>query len=138
MEVDTKIDQLASVRGRVGFTPWDSVLLYGTGGLAIGHASAAANLTQNMGGFTVAGLGTFAPTTQTFTSSSSGTMFGWAVGAGADFKVTNNVFLGVEYLHYDFPKNTFAFTDGKGSGFSVGNDHLTVDAVKARVGFLFN
>jgi hypothetical protein len=41
-------------------------------------------------------------------------------------------------MHYDFPKNSFAFTDGQGSGFSLGNDHMKVDAVKASVGFLFN
>jgi opacity protein-like surface antigen len=126
--VDTKIDELASLRGRVGYAVWDNVLLYGTGGLALAHASATSTLTQTIGGS--------AP--QVSTSSASGTMLGWALGAGADFKLTQNVFLGVEYLHSDFPKNTFAFVDGNGSGFSLGNDHLKVDAVKARVGFLFN
>ncbi len=126
--VDTKIDELASLRGRVGFVAWENVLLYGTGGLALAHASATSTLTQTVDGF--------AP--QISKSSASGTMLGWALGAGVDFKVLPNMFLGVEYLHSDFPKNTFAFVDGKGGGFSLGNEHLKVDAVKARVGFLFD
>jgi hypothetical protein len=136
--VDTKIDMLSSVRGRVGFTPWDNVLLYGTGGLALAHASATSTITQSTAAFDIPGLGTIGATSNTSRSSTSGTMLGWALGAGLDFKVTPNVFVGVEYLHYDFPKNAFAFTDGKGAGFSLNNNHMQVDAVKARVGFLFN
>lgn len=126
--VDTKIDELASLRGRVGYTFWNDVLIYGTGGLALAHASATSTITQT--------IGTLAP--QISSSSASGTMLGWALGAGVDFKVLPNMFVGVEYLHSDFPKNTFAFVDGKGGGFTLGNEHLKVDAVKARVGFLFN
>jgi opacity protein-like surface antigen len=127
--IDTKIDELASLRGRVGYSVWnDNVLLYGTGGLALAHASATSTLTQTIDGA--------AP--QISKSSASGTMLGWALGAGADFRLTPNVFVGVEYLHSDFPKNTFAFVDGQGAGFTLGNEHLKVDAVKARLGFLFN
>jgi opacity protein-like surface antigen len=126
--VDTKIDELASLRGRIGFVAWDNALFYGTGGLALAHASATSTITQTIGALPA----------QISSSSATGTMLGWALGVGVDYKFTPNWFVGVEYLHSDFPKNTFAFVDGKGGGFSLGNEHLQVDAVKARVGFLFN
>jgi outer membrane immunogenic protein len=126
--VDTKIDELASLRGRVGFAAWDNALFYGTGGLALAHASATSTITQTIGSLPA----------QISSSTASGTMLGWAAGVGLDYKVLPNMFVGLEYLHSDFPKNTFAFVDGKGGGFSLGNNHLQVDAIKARVGFLFN
>lgn len=136
--VDTKIDELASIRGRVGFTPWADVLFYGTGGIALAHANSTATVTQSTAALVLPEVGTIAATSQTSSSSASGTMLGWALGAGVDYKITPNMFVGVEYLHSDFPKNTFAFVDGRGGGFTLGNEHLKVDAVKARLGFLFN
>jgi hypothetical protein len=46
VSVDTKIDLLSSVRGKVGFAAWDSVLLYGTGGLALAHGTNTITVTQ--------------------------------------------------------------------------------------------
>ncbi|HEV2559657.1 MAG TPA: outer membrane beta-barrel protein [Microvirga sp.] len=37
----------------------------------------------------------------TFTARDDGFQFGWALGAGAEYAVTNNLSLKVEYLHVD-------------------------------------
>ena len=71
-------------------------------------------------------------------------MFGWSVGAGLDWKWQIDqgsawVF-GVEYLHYEFPSNTFVFADNQfGNGDTFGIDTKErVDVVKGRISYLFS
>jgi len=127
--MSTKIDELASVRGRIGFTPFTNWLFYGTGGLGLAHSQNTLTLTQTL----------FAPGTSiivggpsVFTSTSSSTLLGWTVGAGVDWKITPNLVIGAEYLHYDFPKNTISFSDNSTS-IHFGNAHRTADAIKGRI-----
>ena len=132
VSVDTKIDLLSSVRGKVGFAAWDSVLLYGTGGLALAHGTNTVTVSQQT---TLLDGTVFAP--QSFTGSAGSTMFGWAAGGGIDFKWPGTAFVvGLEYLHYDFAKNTFAISDSGGVGRNF-NAHQSVDAIKGRVSYLF-
>ena len=42
---EQNLDWLSTFRARLGYTPVDRLLIYATGGLAVGHASALANLT---------------------------------------------------------------------------------------------
>jgi opacity protein-like surface antigen len=64
-------------------------------------------------------------------------MFGWAAGGGIDFKWPGTGFVvGLEYLHYDFAKNTFAISDSGGVGRNF-NAHQSVDAIKRRLSYLF-
>jgi hypothetical protein len=138
ISVDTKIDLLSSVRGKVGFAgAWDSVLLYGTGGLALAHGTNTVTVTQQTGAFTLLDGTPQAATAQSFTGSAGSTMFGWAAGGGIDFKWPGTGFIvGLEYLHYDFAKNTFAISDSGGVGRNF-NAHQSVDAIKGRLSYLF-
>jgi outer membrane immunogenic protein len=84
-----KIDELASARGRLGYTVLPSLLAYGTAGLGWSHSS-----------LTVDG------------ASSSADKFGVVGGAGLEYKVWGNFIARAEYLHYDFGKATY------GTGFT--------------------
>jgi outer membrane immunogenic protein len=84
-----KIDELASTRGRLGYTVLPSLLAYGTAGLGWGRSS-----------LTVDG------------ASSGADKFGWVAGAGLEYKVWGNFIARAEYLHYDLGKVTY------GDGFS--------------------
>ncbi len=86
---DFKIDELASSRGRLGYTVLPSLLAYGTAGLGWSQSS-----------LTVDG------------ASSDADKFGWVAGAGLEYKVWGNFIARAEYLHYDFGKVTY------GDGFS--------------------
>jgi opacity protein-like surface antigen len=70
---------LGSARARIGLLAWPNLLLYGTGGLAWTRfeQSIAETITR-------------------------ATEFGWAAGAGGEFKITDHWLFRVEYLHYDF------------------------------------
>jgi len=87
-DVQTSIDWLASIRGRLGVA-FDPVLIYATGGVAWPHANAT--FTSSDGGKTAAPL--------RFTSA------GGVVGGGVEWKFNPNLSLRLEGLHYIFNHN---------------------------------
>lgn len=110
---DADIEQnfLASIRGRLGFG-LDRFLIYGTGGAA----------------FTGLDVGFLSG------DDDESTFFGWVVGGGIEYAITDNVSFGVEYLHYDFGEEVFtddlgAFDDDIG---------LTNDVVRGRLNVKFD
>jgi len=103
---------LGTARGRVGYA-FDRFMPYITGGLAFGGVDA--NQAPFPGG--------------------SSTQVGWAVGAGLEFAVVNNITAKVEYLHYDLG----SFTCGLNCGNGVLNDQVSfsADAVRGGVNIRF-
>jgi outer membrane immunogenic protein len=101
-----KLDWLGTARARLGFTPMERLLIYGTGGLAFGET----DLTHSL---TVPGAGTF-------TGSNSDVRTGWTLGAGGEWAFTQNWSAKVEYLYYDLGKKSVtAFTPGGPSSVSA-------------------
>jgi outer membrane immunogenic protein len=82
-----EIPWFGTVRGRLGFTPTDGLLLYGTGGLAYGRAKASGTVTVPG-----SGTGSFA---------TSDVKLGWTVGGGVEAALIGRWTLKVEYLHID-------------------------------------
>lgn len=74
-----KHDWLATLRGRLGFTPWDRGLLYVTGGAAWGNVNAD-----------IAGVG-----------SSNETKTGWTIGGGLEAAIAGPWTGKIEYLYVD-------------------------------------
>ena len=124
VSVTTKIEELSSVRGKVGFIAMPNWLLDGTGGIAFASTSNSVTLTQQIAG----------GTTTNFSSSNVGTMLGWTAGVGIDWKLSPDWVLGVLYQHYEFPKNTLSFNGGT-VGFSGGEQ--SVDTIKGRLSYHF-
>lgn len=89
-----KQDWLATARLRAGLT-FDNLLIYGTGGVAMGGLKSSASTVStwyyNDSYYGVASSGS---------GSSSSTAFGWAAGAGAEFRLTRNWSLFGEWLYY--------------------------------------
>ena len=77
-----------SVRARVG-VDLNPVLVYGTGGLAVGNAEMSDGV-----------------------STDDHTLVGWTAGAGAEAFVTNNVTARVEYRYTDYGKKNFNLSSG--------------------------
>jgi outer membrane immunogenic protein len=85
-----KLDWFGTVRGRFGFVLVPDTMVYGTGGLAFGHAVVSQSLFSS--GF----VGTFSAAATT-----SDTRTGWVIGGGIESMITPNWTVGLEYLHYD-------------------------------------
>ncbi len=133
ISMTSRIEELGSVRGKIGLAASPSWMLYGTGGPAWAHVTRTLNITQ-----TVVNPGNDSPTvsrTNTFSSSTGETRLGFAVGAGIDWKLSPNLVLGALYLHYEFPKGTVTFADGSTSvGF--GTSRQSADAITGRLSWM--
>lgn len=116
----TSDDWLATIRGRVGYA-FDRVLLYGTGGGAVGDVKST---------LTSPGLTSV---------SSSSTEFGWTAGAGVEFALTDNITAKVEYLFVDLSNGSFGCTAG-GACSGTTTVPVTFDAslIRAGLNFKFN
>jgi len=102
--VDLTQRWFATARVRAGFTPWERVLIYGTGGIAwanfqsntaVAFATAANPFTAVFSGATHAG-------------SISANQVGWVAGGGAEWALTNNWSVKAEYLYLRFDAFSYA------------------------------
>ncbi|WP_273727333.1 outer membrane protein [Brucella gallinifaecis] len=93
-EITTKVQWWGTVRARLGYTPVERLLVYGTGGLAYGNIKTSYNYQSGYDGQANQDIG----------FSSSKTKAGWTIGGGAEYAITNNWTLKSEYLYTDLGK----------------------------------
>lgn len=91
--VETKFDELATARARLGYLVLPNLLAYGTAGPGWGHSDVTATALNG-----------------TTLSETGATNFGWTAGAGLEYKIWDHVTVRAEYLHYDFAKENNATT----------------------------
>jgi outer membrane immunogenic protein len=94
---------LGTLRGRLGFVPTPTLLVYGTGGLAYSEISATTSLNQSdtsNGGFTGSGTGG---------DGFAELVTGWTAGGGVEWMFTQNWTAKLEYLHYDLGTTSFTW-----------------------------
>jgi len=87
------MDWLATFRARAGFAAGDA-LIYATGGLAVADVEVSID---NLG-------------FDGDNYSDSDTLTGWAAGAGIEYRVTENVSIGAEYLYVDLGEIDTSYT----------------------------
>jgi outer membrane immunogenic protein len=104
------MDFFGTLRGRVGFTPFGSTLIYGTGGLAYGHVGVSSSVEST-------------PCTAGFCNSrnTDDVHVGWTGGGGIEMAVAPQLSLKVEYLYYDLGTINQSYSDfaGRFGGTSV-------------------
>jgi outer membrane immunogenic protein len=90
-----------TVRGRLGFLPIESILLYGTGGLAYGRVNRSANYISGVADALGAAFHSYDcdALQACFTGSASQIQFGWTLGGGAEWTLWNNITFKAEYLY---------------------------------------
>jgi opacity protein-like surface antigen len=120
---DAKIEELASVRGRLGYLILPNWLLYGTAGMGWGHFRLNTTHTDTF----------FAPITIVTASSNFANEFGWVAGVGLEWKFWDHWLLRGEWLHYDFGRTTHVDAAGL-DNFNVRN---TVDVARAALSYKF-
>lgn len=125
LSVSEKLDWFGTLRGRVGFAT-GSAMIYGTGGLAFGHAS------MDINSFNATLLGT----SVTQTVSASATKAGWTAGGGIESAIDDHWSVKAEYLYVDLGSIGTSFVTDFGLG-SIGNRTVSSDVREhiARVGF---
>jgi outer membrane immunogenic protein len=85
-DAGTSLDWLATIRPRIGFVQ-DRFVVYATGGLAWGQTTSSINLSVDG--------------TPLFDTSITNDRFGWTIGAGIEYALTDNITFKTEYLYTD-------------------------------------
>ena len=132
--LNSKIDQYATIVGRLGFAPTNDWLLYAKGGYAAGRIS------TNPQDFVIVG------TILNHFSSASAWHNGWTAGAGVEYKVARNWVFGVEYDYYQFDTSNHSnltVSSARGNPpapptFYSENVKANMSTVTARLSYLFN
>jgi outer membrane immunogenic protein len=110
----SEIEWFGTIRARLGYA-WDRVFLYGTGGAAYGKVKSHGSLSV------------FDDDEQLFggSVSKSDTQWGWTVGAGLEYAITDHWTFKTEYLYVDLGSQTL-FKDQ--TGFYDELDYIVVGA----------
>jgi outer membrane immunogenic protein len=98
-------DWLATLRGRIGYAI-DRWMIYGTGGLAWGNVNSSSTLSASY--INTAGVSTL----DLWQGKNDDTRFGWTLGAGVEYAITNNITTKLEYLYYDLGSKNYAVVGG--------------------------
>ncbi len=136
MTVNQSVNSFGTVRLRMGAVPINSLLLYGTGGLAYGRANTNFSTPSggpgalSSGGYSYACL---AAGTTCFAGSSSNTLVGWTLGGGAEFALSNNLTIKGEVLYVDLGSYNATVAATNPSG---GKQPASFTASLAPVGFV--
>jgi outer membrane immunogenic protein len=108
------LEWFGTLRGRLGYLISDDLLIFGSGGLALGKMTSDAEI-RHLGG-TAGGasgstsFGSCGGGQTCFAGSSSGTSTGWSLGGGFEWALTNAISLKAEYLRLDLGSDTVRMT----------------------------
>lgn len=134
------VQSFGTLRLRIGSIIANPLLLYGTGGLAFGQVRDTLNIGPVGGGALASGGFSYscAPSSTCFTGSSDKTVWGWTMGAGAEYALTTNITFKTEllYIHLAAPSATAVApgTVGATAASSFTADFTTVHAAVMRAG----
>jgi opacity protein-like surface antigen len=118
---EKRVDWLATIRGRLGVLASPTLLIYGTGGLALGGVSARTKTTQLWSNANLESAWR-----NFFSSNSVGeysdTRYGFTVGAGAEWFFTTNWTMKAEYLYYNLGNASWSNSALVTTGFNGNSD----------------
>jgi outer membrane immunogenic protein len=120
---EQKLDWLSTTRGRLGYLIADNLLLYGTGGLASGRASA--NITQV--GCPIGGC---------LAGNEWKTLWGWSAGGGLEYAI-GHWLVRAEYLHYDLGDLNYNVVNATGVVAGASNK-VSGDIVRGALSYKFD
>jgi outer membrane immunogenic protein len=114
MVANQTVESFGTVRARAGVVLLNSLVLYGTGGLAVGQVNQTLNVPAVAAGALTSGGFSYSCTVgaSCFAGSSTKTLWGWSGGAGAEYAITTNLTFKTEilYVHLEAPKATATAT----------------------------
>ena len=122
-----KTDWQATVRGRVGYSVFDSLLVYATGGVAFTKLNYASNFADDFVEYEFFRL--------------KSTRTGWTVGGGLEYAISPNWSAKLEYLHTECGSasgyGTTLLNDGTTALARHSTGRLAIDSVKVGVNYRF-
>jgi len=136
-----KMDFFATLRGRVGLTASPMLLLYATGGLAVGDPRITSTVTTFPVPPGVIGVGTCAAAGFCGAATSSDDWrAGWTAGVGAEWKFSAKWSAKFEYLYYDLGNIGVRYVDNLGRFpgiFVTTNERVTGSIARVGINYAF-
>ena len=129
--VDEKLRWFGTARGRIGFLPWDHVMLYVTGGAAFGEVESNATITSTATFLFNAPFTTFASGTATNTRA------GYTVGGGSEWVLSGPWTAKLEYLFVDLGTVSNTFVGGGVVPTVVASSHVRDNIVRIGINYRF-
>src|SRR5215467_1177139 len=123
---EQKLEWFSTTRGRLGYLLTDNLMLYGTGGLASGRASATTSITR-------AGC----PVGFCLLGNESKAKWGWAAGGGLEYAV-GHWLLRAEYLHYDLGDLDYNVVDARAPAIVAASNKVSGDIVRGAISYKFD
>jgi outer membrane immunogenic protein len=105
--VDEDVKWFGTVRGRLGWLPWNNLLIYSTGGFAYGRVNHTGNLSGSFSRSVIGGPSFSCPnvTIPCFAGPSGNTATGWTAGGGVEYALWQQWSLKLEYLYVSLASN---------------------------------
>ncbi len=121
---ESTISWLTTARVNIGM-PLGSMLLYGTGGVAVGAINSS--------------LHDFYDDDVVITNNAYNTKVGWTVGAGIAAPLGKNWFVKTEYLYVDLGTQDFTFSEPDPPGWALitSSNHTTANILRASLDYRF-
>jgi outer membrane immunogenic protein len=103
-QIEERLKWFGTVRARLGWLPWNNVLVYGTGGFAYGQVERDGNVGNPNGVFLIIATPPFSfacpgAGASCFSGSSRNTEVGWTAGGGIEWAAWQHWTLKAEYLY---------------------------------------
>jgi outer membrane immunogenic protein len=134
--LEEKLPWLATVRGRIGVLPTDRVLLYVTGGLALGEVKSTAGVATTATAVSSFG-GAPVVTSAGALASASSTRAGWTIGAGVEGAIGGGWTAKLEYLYVDLGTVNNTFVGIAPFAPLATSSHVTDNIVRVGVNYRF-
>ena len=134
--LEEKLPWLATFRGRIGVLPSDRVLLYATGGLAVGEVKSTSLVGTTTTVVPSFGAGATATSAAALASAST-TRAGWTVGAGIEGAFAPNWTARLEYLYVDLGTLNNNFVGLGAFAPLLTTSHVTDNIVRVGVNYRF-
>ena len=124
------LNWFGTTRVRGGYLLGENLLLYGSGGLASGTGEVTVT---NV----VPGAGCAAGALTCLVGTDSESLWGWAAGVGAEYKM-GQWSLSLDYIHYDLGRKDLTVIDPPSSAFLTTSTRFSGDMVRGAINYKFN
>jgi outer membrane immunogenic protein len=119
----SSLEWFATLRGRLGLSPTPALLVYATGGLAMGKTSVSVSSTCPA-----------CMPARAVAATSSGVSTGWTIGGGLEWAFSDNWSVKGEYLYYDLGSSDVTISHNYVIFVSTLTSHVVNDGHIARIG----
>lgn len=139
LTASTSVDWLGTIRARIGATPIERLLIYATGGVAYGNVTSEGGYNWHEYGFWWGGPGDhFFNRKGGFAGSQSSIRWGWTVGGGAEYALTNAITVRAEYLYVDLGGGNYSIAEAPGGDeFVTWNGSTKLNIARVGVNYKF-